>query len=83
MENTGKNKYLCISCKKDYLKYSVNTENQETFLGCSYCGISIPIKNGIPRFVPYDNYSDSFGYQWNIFIKTQLDSYTKKKYFKR
>ena len=78
MENTGKNKYLCISCKKDYLKYSVNTENQETILGCSYCGISIPIKNGIPRFVPYDNYSDSFGYQWNIFIKTQLDSYTKK-----
>ena len=77
MENTDKNKYFCISCKKDHLKYRVSTENQETILGCSYCDISIPIKDGIPRFVPQDNYSDSFGYQWNIFIKTQLDSYTK------
>tara|TARA_B110000858_G_C17795385_1_gene472150 strand:+ start:1874 stop:2845 length:972 start_codon:yes stop_codon:yes gene_type:complete len=77
MENTDKNKYFCISCKKDYLKFKVTAENQETILDCSYCDISIPIKDGIPRFVPQDNYSDSFGYQWNIFIKTQLDSYTK------
>jgi len=35
-----------------------------------------PVKNNIPRFVPKDNYSDSFGMQWNIFSKTQLDGYS-------
>ena len=33
---------------------------------------SFPIINNIPRFVPIDNYSSSFGFQWNIFNKTQL-----------
>jgi SAM-dependent methyltransferase len=31
--------------------------------------------NGIARFVPADNYSASFGFQWNIHAKTQLDRY--------
>ncbi len=35
------------------------------------------IKENIPRFVPETNYSDSFGFQWNKFRKTQLDSYSK------
>ena len=34
----------------------------------------IPIINGIPRFVNSKNYSDNFGYQWNYFKSTQLDS---------
>ena len=33
-----------------------------------------PIRNGIPRFVPADNYAASFGIQWNRFRRTQLDS---------
>ena len=33
-----------------------------------------PILNSIPRFCSYDNYTQSFGYQWNKFDKTQLDS---------
>ena len=37
-------------------------------------GTEIPIRQGIPRFVPADNYADSFGYQWQYFAKTQLDS---------
>ena len=36
-----------------------------------------PIKNNIPRFVPESNYSNSFGFQWNKFRRTQLDSYSK------
>jgi SAM-dependent methyltransferase len=32
-----------------------------------------PIVNNIPRFVLDENYSKSFGFQWNIFNKTQLD----------
>jgi SAM-dependent methyltransferase len=35
-----------------------------------------PIVGGIPRFVNVENYSDDFGAQWNIFPKTQLDSFT-------
>lgn len=35
-----------------------------------------PIAGGIPRFVPVDNYAGSFGFQWNRFRKTQLDSHT-------
>lgn len=34
-----------------------------------------PILNRIPRFVEFHNYSDDFGFQWNRFSKTQLDSY--------
>lgn len=33
-----------------------------------------PVRKGIPRFVPEDNYADSFGFQWNRFPGTQLDS---------
>jgi len=32
------------------------------------------IINGIPRFVSGMNYTDSFGFQWNKFKATQLDS---------
>lgn len=40
-------------------------------------GCYIPIINNIPRFIELSNYADSFGFQWNKFRKTQLDSYTK------
>lgn len=35
------------------------------------------IINGIASFVPSSNYSNSFGKQWSVFCKTQLDSYSK------
>lgn len=38
---------------------------------------SFPIINGIPRFVPVDNYASAFGLQWKTFAKTQLDSFSK------
>ena len=31
------------------------------------------VLRGIPRFCPVDNYSESFGFQWNLFDRTQLD----------
>ena len=34
------------------------------------------IKEGIPRFVINENFTSSFGLQWNQFQKTQLDSHT-------
>lgn len=35
-----------------------------------------PVVKGIPRFVSKSNYADNFGRQWNLFSKTQLDSYS-------
>jgi SAM-dependent methyltransferase len=35
-----------------------------------------PIVDGVPRFVPPDNYAASFGLQWNHFSRSQLDSHT-------
>jgi SAM-dependent methyltransferase/uncharacterized protein YbaR (Trm112 family) len=35
-----------------------------------------PVRNFIPRFVSGSNYADNFGFQWNRFRQTQLDSYS-------
>jgi uncharacterized protein YbaR (Trm112 family) len=45
-------------------------------LECSRCETSHPISRFVPRFVSADNYSGSFGFQWNRFRRTQLDSTT-------
>ena len=42
----------------------------------SESGRRYPLVRGIPRFVGPENYSDDFGVQWNMFPKTQLDSFT-------
>ena len=44
-------------------------------LACNGCGAKYPVTNGIPRFVEPDNYASSFGYQWNLFRKEQIDSF--------
>jgi uncharacterized protein YbaR (Trm112 family) len=45
-------------------------------LTCGACATSYPIVHSVPRFVPAANYSSSFGFQWNRFRRTQLDSVT-------
>jgi SAM-dependent methyltransferase len=37
-------------------------------------GASYPIERCVPRFVPTSGYASNFGYQWNAFRRTQLDS---------
>jgi SAM-dependent methyltransferase len=39
-------------------------------------GVCYPIISGVPRFVGGENYANNFGFQWNEFAKTQLDSYS-------
>jgi SAM-dependent methyltransferase len=39
-------------------------------------GATYPIVRGVPRFVPEQGYTDSFGLQWNRFRRTQLDSHS-------
>lgn len=45
----------------------------DTFI--SENGKSYEYRAQIPRFVPGDNYADSFGFQWNTYTLTQLDSH--------
>lgn len=35
-----------------------------------------PVERSIPRIVPSHSYADAFGLQWNVYRRTQLDSYT-------
>jgi len=41
---------------------------------CGACGRRFPVVAGVPRFVADQYYTGSFGYQWNRFARTQLDS---------
>jgi len=45
-------------------------------LRCASCGAAFPILRHVPRFVPAETYASSFGFQWNRFRRTQLDSNT-------
>jgi SAM-dependent methyltransferase len=47
-----------------------------TELRCVRCAKAYPVVGGIPRFVPPENYASNFGFQWNRFRRTQLDSHT-------
>jgi len=51
-------------------------EVEEGTLACCSCGRQYNVINGIPRFVSLENSASSFGYQWNIHRRTQLDSYS-------
>jgi SAM-dependent methyltransferase len=44
-------------------------------LVCRTCQRTFPILDGIPRFVPRENYAASFGFQWNRFARTQIDAF--------
>lgn len=49
-------------------------ERRGETLACISCGQTYPVVGGVPRFVEPENYASSFGLQWNIHSKTQLDS---------
>lgn len=57
-----------------------NGEIWEGTLHSQATGHSFPIYQGIPRFVPRNNYAASFGLQWNRFSQVQLDSSTGATY---
>ena len=56
--------------------HEANGEVENGQLVCSICTQQFPIVRFIPRFVPSANYADTFGLQWNLFRKTQLDSHS-------
>ena len=69
---------VCPKCKTDLSLQQKETLQHEIIEGdllCENCRKKYPIVNGIPRFIELDNYASSFGYQWNLFRKEQIDSH--------
>ncbi len=74
--------YCCPACRAEKLSLRIDKETREGEvdeggIDCIGCGKSFPIVRALPRFVPQSNYADSFGLQWNIHARTQLDSHSK------
>ena len=83
MKQQALNSYLCAKCKSPNLRLSRTKKHQnnqieihEGLLVCDDCGGSFPIINSMPRFVFHEDYTNTFGFQWDLHRKTQLDSFT-------
>lgn len=74
---------VCPECKGDLTllngQDSHLDEIETGMLQCNSCNCKYSILHHIPRFVPLQNYSDSFGFEWHKHAKTQYDSYTHTK----
>ena len=69
----------CPICNSDLDLNSYEISNEKVKTGklvckSQRCNQVYKIKNFIPRFVDSPKYADSFGKQWNLFAKTQLDN---------
>jgi len=74
--------FLCPHCSKGSLSEGlvdnncIAGESADGVLSCDRCGARYPIVDNLARFVGNEGYATSFGYQWELHGKTQLDSYT-------
>jgi SAM-dependent methyltransferase len=69
----------CPACKGAFdLSVAAESDGEvlDGVLACAACRGSFPVVRSIPRLVPLENYAGTFGFQWNRFRKTQLDSHT-------
>lgn len=69
----------CPSCGGDLALRAEQERDGDVetgLLDCAACAKSYPILGFIPRFVGAENYAKNFGFQWNRFRKTQLDSHS-------
>ncbi len=69
----------CPRCRGALALSGAQSERGEIASGtltCSGCASVYPIVGFVPRFVPPENYAGNFGFQWNRFRRTQLDSHS-------
>src|SRR5215212_4949591 len=69
----------CPECRSNLALRNAREQRGEIESGelrCTACARSYPIVNFVARFVPPENYAVNFGFQWNRFRRTQLDSYS-------
>jgi SAM-dependent methyltransferase len=57
----------CLTCQG-------HLEDRGSKLACAGCGREYPQVNGIFRFVDEQQYAGSFGFQWHVHARTQLDT---------
>jgi SAM-dependent methyltransferase len=62
----------CLDCQS-----GLNSEADG--LVCTGCGRQYPQSNGVVRFVGAQEYAGSFGFQWKLYARTQLDDATSQK----
>jgi len=72
--------FVCPECHSPLrAEASPSTMNNgsivEGRLACASCGRSYPVVRSMPRFVPTEDYAQTFGYQWNRFHQLQLDAH--------
>jgi len=48
--------------------------NRSGELKCDACEVCFPAIDGVVRFVQAQKYAGSFGFQWNVYARTQLDN---------
>lgn len=65
--------YCCSRCH-GALSLGADAAAADGHLTCDGCAARYPVQGGIVRFVGSDNYARNFGFQWNRFQATQLDS---------
>ena len=74
--------FLCPQCGEGTLhedgsgRIQQDSRGLRSSLHCGQCDAIFPIRSNLPRFVPDEGYTNSFGYQWDLHRQTQLDSYT-------
>ena len=57
----------CIACRAEL-------REQDDGYVCSRCAAGYSTVRGVPRFVEASNYANSFGFQWQQYDRTQLDT---------
>lgn len=81
MNLSNLDQHVCPVCRSSRLVLK-NVEGLEPdwcetgIIECCSCGKIYQVVRGIPRFVPSTNYAESFGFQWNLHARTQLDSHS-------
>jgi SAM-dependent methyltransferase len=78
MERKAVDWFACTECSSSLrVEASPQVQNNGTItegqLICTSCARTFPIVRAIPRFVPSEEYAQTFGYQWNRFDRLQLD----------
>ena len=82
MKRESLSRLACPDCECGFEPQNISWkagEIESGALACTRCGVRFEIVNFVPRFVAPNNYAENFGFQWNRFRRTQLDSYSGTK----
>ncbi len=66
----------CLTCQSNLIE-------TVTGLTCEQCARRFPRERGIVRFVESQSYAQSFGFQWKLYGRTQLDDEQSENVFRK